>query len=68
MNMSVSAPTGVDDTIKRLNAQSAACPAQRFALVGYSQGAGVMHGVFGGREMFGAVFWASGKPVSGGPF
>jgi cutinase len=47
MNMSVSAPTGVDDTIKRLNAQAAACPSQRFALVGYSQGAGVMHSVFG---------------------
>ncbi len=47
MNMSVSSPTGVDDTIKRLNAQVAACPQQRFALVGYSQGAGVMHSVFG---------------------
>jgi cutinase len=29
--------------IQRLNAQIKACPEQTFALVGYSQGAGVMH-------------------------
>lgn len=29
--------------IKRLKAQSTACPDQTFSLVGYSQGAGVMH-------------------------
>jgi cutinase len=38
---------GKDDTINRLNAQSKLCPDQKFALVGYSQGAGVIHGVFG---------------------
>lgn len=37
-----SAPTGRDDVVKRLEAQSAACPQQKFALVGYSQGAMVM--------------------------
>lgn len=38
---------GMDDVIVRLNTQSKACPDQKFALVGYSQGAGVIHGVFG---------------------
>jgi cutinase len=47
MNMTTSSSTGVDDTISRLNKQSKTCPQQKFALVGYSQGAGVMHGVFG---------------------
>ena len=32
------------DVINRLNGQAKACPKQKFALVGYSQGAGVMHG------------------------
>lgn len=38
-----SVPTGVEDTINHLNSQSAACPDQKFALVGYSQGADVIH-------------------------
>jgi cutinase len=38
---------GIDDVIVRLNTQNKACPDQKFALVGYSQGAGVIHGVFG---------------------
>ncbi|KAF2220207.1 Alpha/Beta hydrolase protein [Elsinoe ampelina] len=37
-----SALMGATDVIRRLNAQSRACPRQRFALVGYSQGAGVI--------------------------
>jgi cutinase len=36
---------GVADVIQRLNSQSKACPDEKFALVGYSQGAAVMHGV-----------------------
>jgi cutinase len=47
LNMAVSAPSGIVDTINRLNKQHELCPKQKFALVGYSQGAGVMHGVFG---------------------
>jgi cutinase len=35
---------GINDTIKHLHTQSAACPGQVFALVGYSQGADVIHG------------------------
>lgn len=34
---------GRRDVVNRLNRQSALCPNQRFALVGYSQGADVMH-------------------------
>ncbi|KAI1858219.1 hypothetical protein JX265_010887 [Neoarthrinium moseri] len=34
---------GSQDVVNRLKAQAAACPSQTFALVGYSQGAGVMH-------------------------
>jgi hypothetical protein len=34
---------GVTDVIKRLKEQDKACPEQKFAIVGYSQGAGVMH-------------------------
>jgi cutinase len=34
---------GARDVVSRLRAQSAACPDQTFALVGYSQGASVMH-------------------------
>jgi cutinase len=44
MNMTDSAPVGVIDVINRLNKQAKECPKQKFALVGYSQGAGVMHG------------------------
>jgi cutinase len=36
--------TGVTDVISRLTEQDKACPNQKFALVGYSQGAGVMRG------------------------
>jgi cutinase len=36
---------GVNDVVNRLNQQSKACPDGKFALVGYSQGAAVMHGV-----------------------
>jgi len=43
MNMTVSAPTGVKDTVNRLTQQIKACPEQKFAIVGYSQGAAVMH-------------------------
>jgi cutinase len=41
--MSVSVPTGVKDTTSRLEHQIKACPDQTFAIVGYSQGAAVMH-------------------------
>jgi cutinase len=33
--------------INRLNKQHKVCPNQKFALVGYSQGAGIMHGALG---------------------
>jgi cutinase len=55
--MSTSAPTGIDDVINRLNSQSKTCPSQKFALVGYSQGAAVMHGALG----------PTGPPYPGGP-
>ncbi|KAF1816528.1 alpha/beta-hydrolase [Eremomyces bilateralis CBS 781.70] len=35
--------TGATDVNNRLKAQSKACPDQKFALVGYSQGAALMH-------------------------
>jgi hypothetical protein len=35
--------TGVKDVINRLNSQAKACPDQKFAIVGYSQGAMVIH-------------------------
>jgi cutinase len=38
---------GIVDTVERLTAQAAACPGQRFVLVGYSQGAAVMDGALG---------------------
>jgi Cutinase len=34
---------GSQDVINRLKAQSSQCPNQKYALVGYSQGAGVIH-------------------------
>lgn len=34
---------GKEDVLQRLQSQSEACPDQIFSLVGYSQGAGVMH-------------------------
>jgi cutinase len=43
-----SARKGMDDVINRLNKQSKLCPDQDFTLVGYSQGAGVIHGIFQG--------------------
>jgi len=39
---SASVPTGTNDTVQRLIFQDKACPNQKFALVGYSQGAMVM--------------------------
>jgi hypothetical protein len=36
-----SVTTGANDIVDRLNKQSASCPNQKFALVGYSQGASV---------------------------
>jgi cutinase len=38
---------GVVDTVEHVTAQAAACPAQRFVLVGYSQGAQVIDGALG---------------------
>jgi hypothetical protein len=38
----VSWQTGVKDTVNRLNSQNKECPEQKFALVGYSQGAMVI--------------------------
>lgn len=34
---------GIDDIVRRLTTQSSSCPSQTFALVGYSQGASIMH-------------------------
>jgi type IV secretory pathway VirJ component len=36
-------PQGANDVVRRLKEQDTACPQEKFALVGYSQGAGVMH-------------------------
>jgi cutinase len=44
LKMPYSAAKGIDDTIHRLNGQNKACPDQKFALVGYSQGGRVIHG------------------------
>jgi cutinase len=38
-----SADLGRDDVLKRLSTRPTACPDQKYALVGYSQGALVMH-------------------------
>ena len=38
-----SSKQGSADVVRRIQAQSTACPRQKFALVGYSQGAQVMH-------------------------
>lgn len=35
---------GIVDVVAHLNTQTKSCPDQKFAMVGYSQGAGVMHG------------------------
>jgi cutinase len=37
----------MDDAINRLNKQNKDCPDQKFAIVGYSQGAGVWHSAMG---------------------
>jgi cutinase len=37
----------MDDAINRLNKQNTECPDQTFAIVGYSQGAGVWHSAMG---------------------
>ncbi|WP_262062768.1 cutinase family protein [Streptomyces sp. STR69] len=42
-----SAATGNLDTVNHVNAQAAACPNQRFILVGYSQGANVVDNSMG---------------------
>jgi cutinase len=57
LNITDSAPVGEDDVINRLNHQSKECPKQKFALVGYSQGAGVVHGAFASTK----------RPYPGGP-
>jgi cutinase len=36
---------GIADVVQRLQSQSKDCPDEKFALVGYSQGAAVMHSV-----------------------
>jgi len=41
--VNTSVPTGANDVVERLKKQDKACPSQKFALIGYSQGAGVMH-------------------------
>jgi cutinase len=44
----------MDDAISRLNKQNKECPEQKFAIVGYSQGAGVWHAAMGpspGKEL-----------------
>jgi cutinase len=41
--MASGGPKGPDDVIRRLKEQDTACPNEKFVLVGYSQGAGVMH-------------------------
>jgi cutinase len=46
MNLKASGGVGIDDIINRLNKQVKLCPQQLFSLVGYSQGAGVVHGIF----------------------
>jgi len=39
-----SASKGIVDVVARLTQQDKDCPNTKFAIVGYSQGAGVMHG------------------------
>ncbi|WP_405136888.1 cutinase family protein [Nocardia sp. NBC_01388] len=48
---------GSADLVGHLAAQAAACPAQQFILVGYSQGAAVVHAALG----TGAVSWYPGR-------
>ncbi|MFJ4657364.1 cutinase family protein [Nocardia sp. NPDC088792] len=48
---------GSADLVNHLTAQAASCPAQRFILVGYSQGAAVVHAALG----TGVVAWYPGR-------
>ncbi|AYF73735.1 cutinase family protein [Nocardia yunnanensis] len=48
---------GSADLVAHLTAQAAACPGQEFVLVGYSQGAAVVHTALG----TGAVSWYPGR-------
>jgi cutinase len=41
---------GAKDIVKRLNAQSKACPDQKFGVMGYSQGAAIMHSALGAKD------------------
>jgi hypothetical protein len=41
-----SIPLGVNATVKHVEEQMVACPAQKFAVVGYSQGAALFHVAF----------------------
>jgi cutinase len=52
--------------IKRLNSQNQACPDQKFALVGYSQGAMVMHIALSSNYTTNAVSPAALKKIVGG--
>jgi cutinase len=45
-NWAVGVPKGVNDIINRVNTLSKACPDIKFAMVGYSLGAAVMHSTF----------------------
>ncbi|MEV6772351.1 cutinase family protein [Nocardia sp. NPDC051030] len=49
--------SGTSDLVSHLTAQVAACPNQEFILVGYSQGAAVVHAALG----TGAVTWYPGR-------
>ncbi|NNH70766.1 cutinase family protein [Nocardia uniformis] len=48
---------GTQNLVGHLNYQAATCPGQRFVLVGYSQGAAVVHAALG----TGAVNWYPGR-------
>lgn len=50
-NVSISSNKGATDVINRLNSQSKECPDQKFAIAGYSQGAGVMHLALGPSDV-----------------
>ncbi|NUS45785.1 MAG: cutinase family protein [Mycobacteriaceae bacterium] len=53
LDMPVSSDHGVVDLVGHLTRQAASCPAQRFILVGYSQGAFVIDQVLGAAIPFG---------------
>jgi hypothetical protein len=56
LSFTTSVPKGVADIIKRLNGQNKACPDQKFALVGYSQGGTIMHMALGSSTLDKSVF------------